>query len=1399
MRIRPKTRRRLLIVLTVSAVVCVAIGWAYLLSERRGAARILELRRQGLARFAAGDDAKAATLLADYLDKSKSQDSDTDALLAYGKARINVPLPQHQEIYEGIQTFQSYLQLKPADNEARRLLLNLYVRANYNQEAIKLADQMLADNAADAPALQGKIGALVNQRNFPAALAVCRQLNAIAPNLLTAQFRTVELMRLAKISNQELIDYGKTLHDQHKGDPRFAAVLAYAYRCAGHEPEERAALHEAAGQVAGDPDFVITLAAMLDGRGMYADADGLLRRSTIAMSDERLQRMVAQRLWQDRDLAELLKRTQNLNPASAKDDSLLLGYRAMALFEMGKSADGSAIVAALGKRSGDQSAAAWAAALKSSFVAPLPAPAARLKSLQTAAFRDPNNPAIQVMLGLCYAQMGESDLALLSWKQASAQAISWAQPLVLSAQVLTNEGKLADAMTTAHDAVNRAPTDVEVAMTEATIWYTYNRQFPAKANDKDLLAFVEQIQKVRPNDPRILPIDVDLLARANRRDEATRVLRDSAHVVPALSSDVLLKLAQVSDANHLDVGAQLRQQVAEAGGMTPSMAFSEARVRAKNGDAAAGLASLTSSAAGHESDAAWRLAIARYRDLASDPAALKDWIAIGDQFPADLQVQTAILQSPTRKQDRAFWERSIARVRQLTGETGLVWRLDRARWLLAGELPEKDLSEAVNLLTELTHTAPNLPDPHYLMAQALLHATKSNTSRAITELIAADDDGPGNPAVVHDLVKLLIDNERQADALSRIERLLATPDLSSPARQWAARELALLGKPDRAIAVLEDDQRQRPQDIDRDIALAGLYRKSGKPDQTAPLYRALLDAPTPAPAALAEAADFFASRHESDAAQKLMERIGKASLKPGELELYQAAFAERWKSAEDALASYLRATKTAPKNANTWAALSGFFLRQQKYSRAAAAATEGLSQASASGEPLKALQHFAGILEATPNAASLLPLTDLLSRNPLMSDAGRMLETLALAHQSGGSADAIAAKADEVAQQLPKSFPVQLMAAQLQASAGHYDRAAKLAARAAAISPAASEPQALLTSIYVETRDWSRATEAVNRWRELSGDAPAPADLMAARIALYQPRRDPRAAIARLTPYLNAPLSQQQKDTALSLYARALIGAGRADEAAQLLQPLVGVSKAWRMAWLNLSDAGHKNRDAALAWINQVAPLVQHEAPDESLALAKAWYETATQFDSTADLQSCRDVLHALIDTDAASGEAWMLWGMASQTLGDYDAAIDGFRHATIALPTSADAKNDLAYVFWLRGHATDLPEAQRLAEAAIAIAPNIASFYDTLARIQAQEGQPDAAIKTFRTALAKDSTSVEAMIGLADLLARDTFHRNEARNLVSEINRRLKLGPSLSSPLRKQYESARTAVAESM
>src|SRR4029079_3789065 len=108
-------------------------------------------------------------------------------------------------------------------------------------------------------------------------------------------------------------------------------------------------------------------------------------------------------------------------------------------------------------------------------------------------------------------------------------------------------------------------------------------------------------------------------------------------------------------------------------------------------------------------------------------------------------------------------------------------------------------------------------------------------------------------------------------------------------------------------------------------------------------------------------------------------------------------------------------------------------------------------------------------------------------------------------------------------------------------------------------------------------------------------------------------------------------------------------------------------------------------------------------------------------------------------------------------------AAEKEYRQSLKLRPNQPPAQNNLAYVLLLKGGASQLNEAHDLSAAAIKASPNVASFHDTMARIEAKRGTPDAAIASFRKALALDPASFEAMIGLADVLCQ-TGKRDEAR-----------------------------------
>src|SRR5207248_1253702 len=129
MRIRPKTARRLLILAAGVCLLALLAAWVSLFNIRQMRARTAALRVQAMSAYSAGDYEKAVVQLGQYLDRSKAQESDPEALFAYGKSRINVEMPRLGNVYEGILIFQLYLQIaKPPGAqiaEAKKLLMGL--------------------------------------------------------------------------------------------------------------------------------------------------------------------------------------------------------------------------------------------------------------------------------------------------------------------------------------------------------------------------------------------------------------------------------------------------------------------------------------------------------------------------------------------------------------------------------------------------------------------------------------------------------------------------------------------------------------------------------------------------------------------------------------------------------------------------------------------------------------------------------------------------------------------------------------------------------------------------------------------------------------------------------------------------------------------------------------------------------------------------------------------------------------------------------------------------------------------------------------------------------------------------------------------------------------------------
>ncbi|HWE94420.1 MAG TPA: tetratricopeptide repeat protein [Tepidisphaeraceae bacterium] len=1393
MNIRPKTLRRLF-VLFVGLLIVVGAGVLMWVNRHRSdAADIARLRAQGMAHYQSGDYGNSLTELGDYFNKSKAQDTDTEAFFAYATSRIKVEAPRSRNLHEGLQLFQRYLEIKPNDDKARHQLLELYTTLSYNTEAVRLADELLSKNSHDTEALKFKTIALNKQHKFDEALAVSGRLNELSPQDLVSQVVTLELLSELQTPPAGLVSHAEALRQAHPDDPRFEVLMAYAHLLAKQDAEAVKWMQSAAGRNPPDAQFVSELSRLLTAEGLYAESGTLTRRAADALPDVAVQRMLAQRLLQDQKLDELIERWKALDPKSPSADGRVLGYRALALYEMGKAAEAGPLLSALSKRT-DGPSVAWSAALAARYGAPSPTPTELVSKLHDALTRDAENPALRLMLAEAYEATGETEIALQQAREVAQATPSWAAPYVQMSRDLIATGRRQEAVAAAQEALKRAPGHYDAETMLAKALFAWSSDAGPAADYSKLIPILEDIQKTW-QDPDTLPIYVTVLSRTGKRDDAIGLVKSALAANPPFPSQVLLRLANVSDAEKLDLGQAVRDQLQKSQGLTPEVALSQAGALLDAKRPQDGLKLLLDAQKGHETELPWRMAVAQYRELTQGAEALGDWVALGDQFPADLPVQEQILRARSRTQDRAFWLRTIDRVKGLTGEQGMLWKIERSRWLLSGDLSEKDKADAVNLLTDVTHSAPGLAEPHRLLAVALEKV--NNNASAIRELTTAADLTPDDPGTTQDLVRLLLAGNKTSDAIAYLDRLARGPRLLPEARLWLARTYAEQGFNDKAITILGEDAAPGGSTPQRDATLAGLYRRTGRLDEAAALYKGLLDKSIPDAGVWGDAADFFASQKDMPAAEQFLAKLKDVPLTPGGAELIRAQFAERWTGADEALKQYDAATKAAPASENTWGSLAGFHLRRLQFSQASAAADEGLKAIAASAR-LKALKEDASQLAALGERRDLQPLADALSRDPLDAGAVEMLRALSAARAANLPPEETTEKLREVADKYPAFLPLQTQVVRNYILAGQYDKAADVAHRAAQSCPNDPEPQRLLTGIYADNGEWSKAAEAAHLWRQRSPDQPMAADLMLAQIYLRQPHKDGPAAVGLLEPYAKASVPPEKKELALRLYARALLLSGRQADAAELLKPLLARSATWRVAWLEMTDAGHTDAQGASAWIAQVAPLASKDSVEEQYALAKAWYTAGTQYDSPKALDAARDVVKPLIAQPDAKPQVWLLAAVTAQGQGDYVSAEEAFRHVVRANPKSPDAQNDLAYALWLRGRPEDLVEAQKLAQAAVAAQPTTASFYDTLARVQAKAGDRKSAIATFRTALEKDPNSLEAMIGMADLLTQEPGKRDEARDLVAQIKRLMEASPPLPTVLRQQYQAVRDAIAGS-
>src|SRR5262245_13680714 len=111
---RPKTKRRLVVLTVAAATVVGSVGGLYQYRQHQIQAKLMAWRTKGMEAAKAGDYDEALKDLSQYVGKPQAQ-KDAEALLAYGDARVRVSEANRRNIVEGIAVYRRYLDLKPDD------------------------------------------------------------------------------------------------------------------------------------------------------------------------------------------------------------------------------------------------------------------------------------------------------------------------------------------------------------------------------------------------------------------------------------------------------------------------------------------------------------------------------------------------------------------------------------------------------------------------------------------------------------------------------------------------------------------------------------------------------------------------------------------------------------------------------------------------------------------------------------------------------------------------------------------------------------------------------------------------------------------------------------------------------------------------------------------------------------------------------------------------------------------------------------------------------------------------------------------------------------------------------------------------------------------------------------
>ncbi|HWB52738.1 MAG TPA: tetratricopeptide repeat protein, partial [Tepidisphaeraceae bacterium] len=1265
--------------------------------------------------------------------------------------------------------------------DVRRQLMELYWRFNYAAETEDQAQALLKLKPNDPDALQYLLYAKLRLRgdemkgnkakNIASADEVVEQWLKAAPEDPQPYFWILQLMQQENRSSDEIVARAKKMTSAHPNDPLSELVVAEAYRMTNNGAEAVKLLKQAATQKMPSPEFAKMLAAELNAMHLYEDSLNLLQHQVNTKDDPSVAEALANREWEMGRGDKVIALTDGMKDKLSVQGK---GILAISLYSNGKKDQAKAIAKDLSNTPGAV-AKAWALILEQMDDPKSVTAQDIVQACQSALDHGGaqlTQPAyLQYFMAEAFAQIGENELAIDSLTKAVRENGTWAQPLLRLSNLELQRQRPAIALTAAAAAASRSrQTTAPIAIALAQAWAAESEMADKKPGSKaappeGLMKLVEEMHKKLPHEEHTLAMYISLLCQSEppQIEKAKTELRNALSSDKNLSEQGLLSLAEVSRKYNLGMTDECFARVQKAFGMTPSLAYTQAVALYFKHDPAAGRKLLEQAKAksGAADKVDWDLVWARYLELTNDPQAAKTWSALADANPNDLRIQQMVLQVPSVQSDRDLLARVIKRVKDLTGQDALTWKLAQARLTLRSNPSEQDLAKTSIQLKQIIAQAGDLAQPYALLGEC--YDRLGNLSEALAQLQTAAQKDPKNVQIALYYARLL-QTHGDFDQASTVLQGISDDSLSFEERRQAAQLLTQQGNVQQAIDLLQPAAGQSEQN---DLLLAVLYRQQNKTAEVSALCEKLLQHPDAN--AIAFAADFYASQGKMDLAEKTLAQLDKVKLAPGVREILESQFAARYQSVGQALKDLKAATESAPDNPVAWRQLIQLELTAGQIDATKQTLAQSKSS-TAKDAALNVLRENEDLLLSLYKDPILRPsvlavVADPESDDPLLA----ALKQVAAAKQSNDTPEKVAAAIRPLIDQYPHSLPVRVLVIQeylAQQTRDAAGKAADLATQTAQLFPASTEPLQLATQSLMGSAQWSQALGYAKMWRQHSLENPVVADMAIAQI--YAAMDQPVETASTIEPYIPQLLADPQSNIGqISLYCAAMNHTGNADKSAQILWPLVQKYPDWRRNWIALALQCNKESQS-VQWLRRVQPEIADKDASVSAALAEAWQIMGNRYGNKEYLQTSQSMLNQILSRSDVAPETLQSIGVLEEQSGHSKEAEQIYRRAIKAKPDLAVALNNLAMIVARSGQ--NLPEAISFAEKAVAAAPKAATIYDTLAYVQAESKDYKAAISSIQHAVDIEPDNMLWRVHQVRYFWEDGEHK-EAQNAAMQID----------------------------